>query len=267
MTAVKLTRKGRIKKSLGWLLFGLLAYVLALVFVAPVEKIYAYAAPQLAPLQLRGFSGTLWRGEAANGRYNNIGMERLGWQFNPMKLLVAKLGYSIQGRVAGARIHGDVTTRSGDNIAISDAVITTTLEQLLKEFNAPPQIGTLTGQVTIKGEHIALQNQQLKTLRGDAVVAGLRHAGLKNVDLGNFKLTADTVDDITTVKAEDLRGVLEMDLAFTLDAERKFVLKGVLKPRADAPRELSGLLLLFGRRQPDGSFVVDRNGALPPAAR
>ncbi len=263
--ADSVSKRGPVKKVIGWLLVAVLFFAIAMVLMAPAQKLYALAAPQLAPLQLDGIAGNAWRGTAARGRYEQTALEKIAWKFQPTKLLMAKLGYGIEGKVAGARIDGDISTR-GKALTVSDTVVTWTLEQLLKEVKAPPQIGTLAGQLTVQAEKIVLAEQRLVSLSGEAVVASLKHAGLKNVDLGDFKLVANTTEDgLTTVTANDLRGVLEMDITFTLDAEQKFTAKGLLKPRADAPREMNGLLLLFGRRQPDGSFVVDRSGQIPAA--
>ena len=256
----------RIFRVLRWVGAGLLIYLVALVCLAPAKMLYAYTAEQMQPLELYEVEGTALSGAARSGSYEAIPLEKLEWSFAPASLLGFKPGYDVSGVVGGNKLQGRVASRGGESATITNARLLGTLEDILKLTGAPAQIGTLAGNVTLLLDEAEIVDGKLAGLKAKGSIGSLQHGGLKDLIIGDFDLTADTKDDVTTITAKDSDGVLAMDLTFTLDAEQNFVLAGTLKPREKAPNSLRSLMLLFGKRQPDGSFLVDRKGALTPAA-
>ena len=148
-------------RTIALVLLGAIAWLVFLVVQMPAS--YAVARGSLPPgLALEDVRGTLWHGEARalvrNGGAS-LAIDRLAWDFRPLRLFAGKLAYDVDARSPQLEAHGRVEHGFGglsarDVTARMDASVAPALFPLAGAFQPK-------GTVTIEAPQLAWNDSEV----------------------------------------------------------------------------------------------------------
>lgn len=202
----------------GWIL---LALILWLVFViSKTPAIWgAYAMTGGGQLALSGVSGTLWNGRASLASFKvddiDYSLGQLSWKLKPWSLLALSPCADIVTEMDRQQIQGEVC-----------AGITGSLDLYRTDISAPASLLQPTlplpidGQLFVRVEHMQIQDNYLRRLRGNLSWTQAQiNNGNNWMPLGSFaaQLTDDGQGGIAA-QVFHLDGPTEVDLQVTLAA-------------------------------------------------
>jgi general secretion pathway protein N len=255
-----------LKKTAGFLLFGLALYIVFLAVTAPAALL-AEAATRLSGgmLTVTAPNGTLWRGEGdvyAGGQAASVHhLGRLHWQINPFWLLLGRAHFALQLQGAGTQGQASVQlSRSQVTVTELKAALPASLASLVY---APVGFFGPTGTLQLRAPSFDLSRGGLVTTtevlwQG----AGGRFAGATG--LGDYRLELNGRGETATIRLSTLNGNLELtgegQWRVTGDGELQFT--GSALPRGDTAR-LEPLLQTLGRDLGGGRRELRLNARVP----
>lgn len=250
-----------------WIALGAGAYLAFTLATLPAATAYHWLAP--GPLRLSGLSGTAWSGGAALGSVPGLAFREARWSLEPAALLLGRLEADFEAQLAD----GFVSTRA---IARPGRVV-------LEDVQASTNISTLRGLLPFAGDAAARLSARFDrfvivdgwpvnavgTLRiGELAVppfTGLGGGSPGLIDIGSFVLEfSDTDDAGLMATVADTGGPLEVTEAqLSLGPDRRYLLRGLARPRASASSELvQGLEFLASGSGPEGGHRFEFEGSL-----
>jgi len=248
------------------LIFGLLAYLVALVLTFPAERAYAHwQASESAnkSIALSGITGSVWSGKAAMAMIQAQPLEKLEWTLRPWSLLFGQVGLSWRfqlsesGKATG---YAQATTALGLDGSIAfeslEARLPASMIARIAKASALRPIGT----VNLNLHDVLWDGKTLRSVDGRVVWSGAGISLLKPIALGDQSITLETVDDVVKGVLSDGGGPLALGGLVTVDAEGKYEFSGSLAAR-NAP-DLERALRSLGRVGADGRVKLKRSGTL-----
>jgi hypothetical protein len=239
------------------------AYIAAVLALFPAATAYHWLAP--AQLQAAGIEGTIWRGRAALASIDGLGMYDLEWSVAPWSLLSGGIDAAIQARQPDGFLSGSVHAGIGSLrvSALQATTSLTTLGQLVP-------LGDVRGLLSVQLEELELRQGWPVRAIGQVRLAQLQTPLLMPggpsalVPLGNYLVTlVDTGSPALTGRFEDQGGPLEVSGSFSLTSTRTYELRGLVRPRDDAPQEIAqALQFLTGAPDSDGRRPFELTGSL-----
>ena len=182
---------------------GIALFVLLLVLLAisAPARLLGLLVPSDV-LVIRGFTGSLWRGAAAQcvvrvgHGYLNLG--NVKWQLEPMSLLTLSPTIALESYWGAQNISGAITLRDVEDIDIDIADLDATVSaQLLRQF-APLQV---EGDIAVLAEHVTIRSGLPNASKGQIVwrdAAWLSSRG--SIPLGSYAM------DFSQPQGETLTG-------------------------------------------------------------
>lgn len=253
------------KPSMTWLLWMLVAYLVALLWQLPAQFVWQRVQPLLGPelrtqLVLEGVKGTLWDGSAEQCLWKGIPVGRLQWQLAAEPLLSGQLGYDLSLHPAEGSLQGRVAINMER---------TTTLSQLQGQVPAS-ELGrhipflplTLGGTwvidtLTLTLSELGRPQSAIGTLHWQqaAVVAPAA------VALGDLLIEVTTTED-GTIQATlaSSGGAVAISGTGAIQPDGRYTIDSAIVPRSSADRVLRGTLALLGRPDRSGQIHIQRNG-------
>ena len=156
----------------GYLLFGLVCYLLVLIATAPLGFIWQYAKPHVGPLpvQVQQLSGSLWDGHAKIST-PHIGPMALDWQLSLPGLLLGSARFTLAVTANELTLEGGLEL-SPSSIRIEDAkalVASTHIDGLLRPMRAH-----VTGhfEVDALGAYYDFNTRQVSGAQGRLIYRG-----------------------------------------------------------------------------------------------
>ncbi|MCB1756845.1 MAG: type II secretion system protein N [Gammaproteobacteria bacterium] len=251
-------------KVIGYLLVGLLAYLVFMLLLFPASPVIKRF--NLAPLTLSGISGPLWNGEvAAVEAPNNVMptgpdkflLEDLSWRVAPLQLFTgagaAKVGFNAYGGAGSALVAqglGGDTTVSDLHYQSTGSALNVLLDPFLK----------IGGELELEVSRLVLRDQLLQSFDG---TLRWRNATLEvptEAKLGDLLMTVTPSGEKHTAEISSSGGDLALSGKVDVEKNGNFQTDITIKPSPAAPRELTDMLRGMARPSSDGSFRIRRNG-------
>lgn len=249
-----------------WLGLGAAGYLWFLLATFPAGTAYGLL-PRSAAIPVRGFSGTLWSGQASVGQVAGIGLHDIRWELSPWGLLLGQLRGSVEARLedgfVSTRVRASLRTLSFSELRASSG---------LASLSAPlvQVTGGMAGQVGLSLATLELREGVITDAVGDiriqdfAVPPLLGGRGQGLIALGNYTVQLLPTDGAgLSARFEDAGGPLEVTGTLILDLERRYRLEGLLQPRdGAAPELIQGLQLMAGDPDRSGHHRLMLTGSL-----
>jgi hypothetical protein len=256
-----------VRRGTGLVLAGLLFYTLFLVTTLPAHWLGELLARGTnGALRLQNTHGSLWQGSGlltvhsgGGGRFSTP----LHWEIHPLWLLTGRLRADVQ-------TEGEHRLRA--RVAIGyrqlqlDAVEAELSAALIPALYPPAALIAPTGSLQLKAEQLSLDR---RGLAGEARLtwlgAGGRLGGIGEV--GDFLLVVNGQDGVATLRAETLRGELQLDAhgRWQPAGDGTLQLEGTLAAGSARAATLAPMLAMLNAR-PDGdrhSFRYNTRIPLP----
>ncbi len=244
----------------------LLIFVLAALVVA-VGALPASIATHLLPAAVHAedFSGSLWHGSAGRITVNARDAGALEWRLHPAPLLHRRVAADLHWVKGGFVLDGALGLE-GDALSAADVQGGGPIEDLRDFGLALGWRGTARVQIKELKASIGAARADLQSAVGDISVSDLASPQVAaGANLGGYSLhfndPAIAPDADATAVLADTGGPLELDATIHFSAkERRGILSGTVKARADAPADLRAELDNIGQlhqRDPQGRIPVD----------
>jgi len=244
-----------------FLLLGVLSYLTFLLANLPASQGISWLAANGLPLSTNDTRGTIWRGQAAKASYNNINLGATKWRFRPLGLFQGSIQYDV------------ILTDPGQNLSGSTSYNFISGEYELDEINGRIEADIIpklinqtyvrtTGKLDINLQQASFTGRQPTSATGDFrwIDAGIKSP--VKAQLGDLQFLVSSSETGLQIDVKDLDGQLKLDGRIDLAADGKYKIKGKVKPNNSANSDLGGLLGSLGRRQADGSTLIDYSGQL-----
>lgn len=249
------------------LLIGVVVFLLSAVMQAPAATVYGWLAPRMAdsPLQLSGLSGTISHGRAAQVSYGGQpAIGNLGWQFEPLQLLLGRASLRLSGGDQGSLIDGRIYALASGTVVLSDFRLSAPVRALL----------TAVGQAFVPVEGTALIDLSKFELRqgwphsaaGTLTVRGLAwKLGRDPVALGDYEALLENQTGGIRTTLRSLGGALELQGEGSAGHDRRYAIELRMKPNPNAPPLVRNLVQNLGAPDREGWHKLLRSGevALP----
>jgi len=244
--------------------FVLLIFVLA-ALAAAVSALPASIVTHLLPAAVHAedFSGTLWHGSAGRITVNAHDAGALEWRLHPASLLHWRIAADLHW-VKGGFVLDAAAGLAGEALTAADVQGGGPIEDLRDFGLARGWRGAARVQVKELKAIIGVARADLQSAVGDISVSDLASTQVAaGANLGGYSLHFDdpaiAPDDDAAAVLTDSGGPLELDATIHFFAkERRGILSGTVKARADAPAELRAELDNLGQLH-----ARDRQGRIP----
>lgn len=249
------------RRSLQYVVIGLVAYLVFVVATVPAARVYAWISQgQLIPVQLYGVTGTVWHGRALQARIGRQTLDSVTWSWRPSALLRGRIGatvdalYRQQAIAINAGLSVDRTlVLSGVNASVD----VTAIEDALY----PDPLG-LTGMVEIDLKDVRLQSGRLTALQGDV---RWNNGGLGppvNIAIGSYLASFVTEKNIIHGTVRDTDGPVIVNGNLELQRNGQYQLTASLAARDAANSQVRQALGAFGTPSPEGKVTIRKTGML-----
>lgn len=240
----------------GLFLLGLLAFAATAIWKFPAEGVLPHINTD--PVKLSGVSGTIWNGSAQSvvAPEPALPITNVQWKAKPSALLSGSAGADINFELLGGKGEGLVKRNLGGNVFITDGnyrVPASRLEQFL-----PLPVAEFGGIVQAHIDELELENNLLKRTQGR--VTWSKAEVINTVLLGEVLFDIVPQGEQHIGKLSNSDGQLDLRGEVLLDQAGNYKADIEIKPTADTPPQVNGLLGIIGRPASDGSYRVRNNG-------
>jgi general secretion pathway protein N len=248
-----------VKRVIGYILLGLLAFVAFLLITFPAQRAYALLNQQVPALRASGLSGTAWSGQAAVVQFGGRNLERLSWQLKPWSVLFGKLGLRVALNGTAVAGTADVALLPDGAVEVSDADLRLPGDELSSLVRMPVDLG---GQFIVQIENARLQGNRLQTAEGQVQWQRAAVSAPVSQSLGEFSARLSTGDTGVTAQVKDEGGPLQLDGVALLKPDGIYSFKGHVSVRDPQQKMLLQGVQALGRPGPDGRVPLNYSGRL-----
>lgn len=239
------------------IVIGVACYLVFTLLLTPASW-WLKLAPLPPSLQLGAVTGTLWQGEVAALRYQQLQFGSLHWQLNGWQLLTGKLQFALQS--GSARQPSQPYLKGTASYGFSGATVQNSLlklpvTQVLPLLPLPLPVAA-TGELVLDVTAYRQGQPWCKALEGNASWQDARLQTPTGTWLELQSLFGELRCDYgTVVLTTDGNNLLGMDIKAVLNAEQLLV-NGTLKPDAAMPKEVHQAMQFLGRPDAQGRYPI-----------
>lgn len=217
-----------------------------------------------ASVRIGGVEGTLWSGQARSVVVSGWQLHDTRWDLNPLALLLGRLSARVSTQVAGGKATGNASVSLFGNVAVSDLDATGSLAPIAAQLKLP----VTGGQYQIGLTQLDVTDGWPTSLIGSVKVTDvpLNIIGTAGGPTGSYAVVfdADTVaeDGRLTGLLSDDGGPIEVGGNVVLTPPANYELQAKVKPRPNAPADMTRALTLFAPAGQDGRHELSMAGSL-----
>jgi general secretion pathway protein N len=236
---------------------GVGAYFLILVFTWPAVQVEGYIEKQLPGLSLSAVSGSVFQGQAGRVGYQGTDLGSARWQLLPLALLIGRVEYHIEFSAPAGPGQANAGVTFAGNIYGYDIDLNFSPDRIIYRYS--PVAVNSSGVINLLVEAFKLSDGFPREFTGKAVWKSA--AILAPVEM----VFGDTVLDLKNA-GEELVGSIENEGDFKVSGKIAFDPEGnyrvdlLLVPEADADRQTVLLLENTTTVQPGGKYRLRSSG-------
>lgn len=250
------------KRVLGYSLLGVLAFLLALLWLAPATLITDTLSARLPGLSVQTMSGRAIHGTAQGVLWRGAQIERMEWRWQPLALLNGTMGFKL--KVADPDLQASVSAviNRERRWRLEDALGDLSLTRL----SALAGVGQvpLQGRLEFNLRHLELNPVGLPlTAEGVVELRNVRVTLKQALNLGDFtvQLTPKQPEGVQGT-AKDQGGPLALDGTLSLLPDGRYQFSGSVALRNTGDQALRQALSLLGPPGSDGRHALNFSGIL-----
>jgi general secretion pathway protein N len=219
---------------------GLATFIIGIVLTFPARIAYNWFAPP--EIRLTGISGTVWRGQAAEGSAGGIYLRNLQWNFLPSRLIRGQLAYAIASESAFGAFRSEVGVGVGDTVRLTNVDSSLSLAAFSDLF----QLNGFEGTLQIRFDTLTLQDGLPADASGSIRLSNLLAPQLSPLVIGDYLAEFSGSADGIVASVEDTGGVLDVAGTITVRGDRSYAFVGKIATLPDAPPGLTEQLRFLG---------------------
>ena len=239
-----------------------ISYIVFLLILLPAAQIIPLLKIPASTASFSGISGSIWSGKIDHIRLQKQNIRAAQWDIKPLSLLTGKLSANIlssyQSIDATALLDYSLFSKK---LSFSDLRSEFSASQLQKILELP--FAELSGSLHMDMNSIVLQKNKLSQINGQITWNDAKVKVSKPISLGilNFDISTPNAGELSATLSNK-QGALSIQGKLKLLANSRYTLDVRLKPRANAPAELTDLLRLVAPKKIQSEHVIQRNGRL-----
>jgi hypothetical protein len=248
------------RRSLGYVGFGVGAYLVFMVASVPAQFVFAHLQTQLAPLRISEAQGTVWSGTANQVSVGSLHFDKASWGFRPLALLTGRLESNVSVESKGLYVTGRTGISLGGTRYVKQAKGEIPAD--LVDLFLPLRGVNLKGQLFATLESMAFDGQRLTSAAGTIVWQEAGVASPTAMELGDLEFTFKPKGDQIQINVADKQGPVRIEGLATIQPDGKYNFRGTFVPRPNADPQLVNGLKLLGRSGPGNAIEVRYSGIL-----
>lgn len=244
------------------ILAGVLALVVGLIWRLPAPVAAGWVQSAVPGLTLSGTSGTALSGNAAHVLYEDIALEDVSWQLQPLRLLLGQMAVQLSTATDVGRIEASLRRGFGGGLSAGPVDGQASLAWLARR--AGYTFVPLSGSLILSVDNAELDNNGVaQTLSGRVQARGLQWDLLKPpAPIGNFVGVVSGEAGDLQLTIEEADGPVDVEGEATLAANGVYRLDLRLRARAGADDRLKKLIDQLGRPDDQGWYPIVERGRL-----
>ena len=248
------------KKTLKWMLFGIAAFVAALLYTIPAHIATPYFPDAI---QATGITGTVWKGHAARLAIEDFSLGEVRWQIKPVHLLTGRLKAGIEFKRSDLQGKGDVVVKMS-SLGVENAYLSGDSKFL--EAYISPYGTSVSGDFDLTIDSFYANLLGPESAQGQLLWREARFNSPADLALGDVRLDLDHQGTAAIATITNTGNALSVDGKADLKQNWEYGARIRLSPTPSTPRDIRQTLALFGRPDPQGSVTLSRSGQLPLAS-
>lgn len=245
-------------------LLGFCAFVLFALLTLPARVALGWFAPTQA--RFEGVSGTLWHGRAENLQWQAVRLGRVEWRLHPAALLIARLRADLTLTRTDGFARATVAADRQGRLHFTDLTASLPLSAL----SATPLTGGWSGTLNFKFADLRLDRgwpiQAAGRLDAVALTGSMSGSAGRPVRLGSYQVeftpAADSAPQTPPAGTlVDTGGPLQVAGSVRLQADRSYVIEGLVAPRPEASAEIIQALQFLGPTDAQGRRPFSLEGS------
>lgn len=222
---------------------GSAAFMLFMLAFLPASLALRYVPPDV---ELRGVSGSVWRGRAAEVRLRGRLLGALRWSNRPWRLVLLEADYRLQLEPAGGSVMLDVRTRGDGRLELTG---------IRGAFPVAALAGIVgpkgwAGEVDLAVARLVVRDRYPVSASGMVTVRQLTAPGERGVNIGTFELTlgegAVGAEGITGRLRDLDNGPMRVRATLELKPDRSYLISGEVAALPEAGPAVNNTLAFLG---------------------
>jgi general secretion pathway protein N len=248
-------------KKWGWLIaLGVAAYLVFALVTLPASVLLAPF--RSAGVSAAGVEGTAWKGRAQMLQIQGANVGAVEWDLHALALLALKLRADVKITRSEGFAQAVVDFRTSGPINFRNLTAALPLSALT---NVVP--GGWSGTVNLKFANLTLENGWPVDANGTAEILDINNAQQRSPIAGSYKVvfpspTAAEQEGVLSGAISDLSGPLQISGDIQLTADRGYLIKGLVAPKPDAPKNYAEQLQILGEPDAQGRRPFSLEGSL-----
>jgi len=248
-------------KSRHYVLVGVLAYFILLIYTVPAAPLYRMIEDVLPGIRINAISGSLWNGKSAEVQTSQLTLQQVSWSFNGWRLLLAEAAFDIEARFESEPVTAEIGVGVGGKIHVHRLDTTLNAATLAKLAALP--LGELTGDVSVAINSASWSKGSVPEISGVIDWKKATITVAETAQLGDVNIKLYEADE-SPLSADigNSNGQLLISGNLSTQTDGKYTLRLQLKPGPGASSNLASSLAMIAKRQADGTYVINNNGTL-----
>lgn len=250
-------------KSIRYILFAFIVYVVFLCMTFPANTVYAYWKETMGdeiPFSASQMDGSIWSGKATEVRVGSKQVKSVSWRFHPFTLLLGRVELGWEFEVNDGYGKGVVGRRLMGGLYLNDIEAWVPLSEISQMANL--QALRPAGSLSVNMQQISLNRQSLTAAIGNIEWNSAELTLLNAISLGDLQIRFEPVDDGVKGVLSDQGGPLQADGLLTLSDDGKYAFTGTFGVRDPQQTDLKNALQSLGRVGSDGKHKITQSGDL-----
>ena len=186
----------------------------------------------------------------------SVPISNVNWKVNASTLLSGSAGADVNFDVLDGKGEGLVKRNLAGDVSVTDGKLQIPAQQL--EQFLPLPIAQFGGVILANLEELELENNLLKRTQGTLIWSSAEV--INTVKLGQVVLDIVPDGELHVATLSNTDGQLDLSGTVQLDQAGGFQSDILVKPTAQTPSQVTGMLNLVGRPASDGSYRLRNNG-------
>ncbi len=246
-----------------YILIAIFSYLFFTLGNVPAAKVISLVEQNTQlPIKLYGVYGSIWNGGADKAvMQGQPAIDNIEWSINPAMLLLASLAGEVKASIKEQNVIGNVRLSAAGNFSASDVRARIDAAVLQELIQMP--LGEIAGVFNINIISFEANPDGLPAVTADINWKNAKFTLMETVDLGFIDLSiAPGKDNQLIAKITSSKGQLQLDGKASIDNNKAYDLNLRITPEKNASQNVRQSIVMFARRQADGSYLTKRKGNL-----
>jgi hypothetical protein len=248
-------------KKKHYLLIVVFSYLFFLLSAIPASMVTKLINND-ATVDMRGISGTIWKGEAVHISINNsIELNNTTWSFTIWKLLLGQFAFQASSYFDDKNIESEIGVSFLNKYFVNDLTATVSAEKVTELANIP--LVQLSGNFKLLLDHAHWKRDELPLATGVITWNQATVTVSDTVSLGKITVTLSENDQqLLLANITNNDGDISVNGKAELIPEADYSVDIKLTPTASTSDNIKSGLGLFAKKQKNGDFLFKNTGQL-----